>query len=70
MKFALIVPPCCFLPDEPYVFGTDDVRDLESELGVPACVIDGKDLFWYGARTANAIDRIQRAVRAASGLTQ
>jgi ABC-type Fe3+-hydroxamate transport system substrate-binding protein len=53
------------LPDEPYAFGPDDLKELCS-LGPPDRLIvervDGKDLFWYGTRAASAIDRLSARI--------
>jgi hypothetical protein len=53
------------LPDEPYAFGPDDLKELCS-LGPPDRLIvervDGKDLFWYGTRAGPAIDRLSARV--------
>ncbi|MGH7906270.1 MAG: helical backbone metal receptor [Candidatus Binataceae bacterium] len=65
-------PDIVLLPDEPYVFGEDDVRELKGELP-PALarriiLISGRDLHWYGAHMVNGLrnlaDRLSR-IRAA-----
>jgi ABC-type hemin transport system substrate-binding protein len=54
------------LPDEPYVFSEAEAELLERELGPAAdgerrvVRVDGRDLFWYGARTAAALERLGR----------
>ncbi len=49
-------------PDEPYVF-TERHRD-ELEVVGPVVFVDGKDLFWWGARTAGAVVRLRAVVAA------
>ena len=53
-------PELVLLPDEPYAFGDADVADVEA-WGLDAAVerVSGKDLFWYGVRTAGAIERLR-----------
>ena len=47
-------------PTEPHKFGAEDVRQLSAmyPLARGFRVVDGRDLFWYGARTAEALDRL------------
>ncbi len=47
-------------PDEPYVF-TERHRP-ELEVVAPVLFVDGKDLFWWGARTPGAIERLREVV--------
>lgn len=52
-------PDLVWLPDEPYRFGESDADELRALLpGARVEPISGKDLFWYGARTAGAIARL------------
>ena len=53
-------PDIVLLPDEPYAFGEADVADVEA-WGLDAALerVSGKDLFWYGVRTAGAIERVR-----------
>jgi ABC-type Fe3+-hydroxamate transport system substrate-binding protein len=55
-------PDVVLAPTEPWRFGPDDVADLEATFGCPAVVVDGQDLFWWGARTRPALDRIAAAL--------
>jgi ABC-type Fe3+-hydroxamate transport system substrate-binding protein len=59
-------PHAILLPDEPYRFGAADAESA-SELvpGALAIAISGKDLFWYGVRTAGAIGRLRAVIDAA-----
>ncbi len=60
-------PDLVLLPDEPYSFGPEDVAEMTA-LDLPAArrgaisLIDGKDLFWYGARAALALPRLRELV--------
>ncbi|MFO7777492.1 MAG: helical backbone metal receptor [Nitriliruptoraceae bacterium] len=49
-----LAPEVVLLPDEPYAFGPDDVRDLE-HAGIEARLVDGMALWWWGPRTPEAI---------------
>lgn len=47
------------LPDEPYAFTEKDFeafRELEPPSLLDLALVDGKDVFWYGTRVAEAID--------------
>ena len=47
------------LPDEPYAFTPADEAQLRAALpGARVVRVDGKDLFWYGAWTIDAIARL------------
>jgi ABC-type Fe3+-hydroxamate transport system substrate-binding protein len=65
-------PDLVLLPDEPYAFGPDDAAELAA-LDIPAArrgaiaLVDGKDLFWYGARAAEALPRLRALVTRLSG---
>ncbi len=52
-------PELVLLPDEPYAFGPEDASEVAS-WGVArrVALVSGKDLFWYGVRTADALERI------------
>jgi len=69
-------PDIVLLPDEPYVFNQDDVRELKEALpqalGRRVLLIKGRDLHWYGVhmvRGLRALNRILSRVRASSGLS-
>lgn len=52
-------PALVLLPDEPYAFDDADAQEVR-EWGVSDVErVSGKDLFWYGVRTAGAIARLQ-----------
>ena len=53
------------LADEPHAFGADDRAALAAALpGVAQVDVSGRDLFWYGAWTIEALPRL-RATAAA-----
>ncbi len=47
------------LPSEPYPFGPRHVPEVVAALpGRRVVLVDGRDLFWWGARTPAALDRL------------
>ncbi|MGE0872142.1 MAG: helical backbone metal receptor [Kofleriaceae bacterium] len=56
------------LPDEPYAFSeADEARFREALPGARVVRVSGKDLFWYGAWTIEALDRLAQQLRPADG---
>ena len=53
-------PDVVLAPSEPYPFGERHRAELESV--APVRFVDGKDLFWWGARTMDAIGRLETAI--------
>ena len=53
-------PGVVLAPSEPYPFTRRQLPELE--LVAPTVFIDGKDLFWWGARTAGALERLDLAL--------
>lgn len=52
-------PDVLVLPDEPHAFSTDDEAVLHAAAPRAKVVrVVGKDLFWYGAWTIDALDRL------------
>ncbi len=52
-------PQLVILPDEPYVFTSEDEAIFRDALPDARIVrVSGKDLFWYGAWTIDALDRL------------
>ena len=52
-------PGLVILPDEPHAFSADDEAALRDAIpGVPIVRVNGKDLFWYGAWTIDALERL------------
>jgi ABC-type hemin transport system substrate-binding protein len=56
-------PDLVVLPDEPYRFTRDD--GPEAFPGLPAALVDGRYLTWYGPSLAEAPESLARALRAA-----
>jgi ABC-type Fe3+-hydroxamate transport system substrate-binding protein len=56
-------PEVVLLPSEPYAFTERHRPELES-LRVDIRFIDGRDLFWWGARTPAALDRLRQSIAA------
>ncbi len=53
-------PDVVLAPSEPYPFSLRQRTELESV--APTVYLDGKDLFWWGARTGPALDRLAAAL--------
>ena len=52
-------PELLILPDEPYAFSPEDEAVFRAAMpGARIVRVSGKDLFWYGAWTIDAIDRL------------
>ena len=52
-------PDLVLVPSEPYVFTDDHVAELGNQLpGAEIIRVDGQDLFWWGVRTPDAIERL------------
>ena len=54
-------PDVVLAPSEPYPFGDRHRTELESV--APVLFVDGKDLFWWGARTPAASSRLDAVIR-------
>jgi ABC-type Fe3+-hydroxamate transport system substrate-binding protein len=59
-RVAALRPDVVLAPSEPYAFSERHRGELES-VG-PVVFVDGKDLFWWGARTPGALQRLRRLV--------
>ena len=59
---ATAEPDIVLAPSEPYPFGERHLDILEAIS--PTLLIDGQDLFWWGARTVDAIQRLDRQLEA------
>jgi ABC-type Fe3+-hydroxamate transport system substrate-binding protein len=60
-------PALVILPDEPHAFSPEDEAVFREALPDARIVrISGKDVFWYGAWTIDAIDRLTERLRAAA----
>ena len=58
-------PDAVLAPSEPYEFKEKHRPELEKV--APVVFVDGRDLFWWGARTPGAIDRLRRMAEARAG---
>lgn len=61
-------PTAVLLPSEPYPFAERHVAEV-AELfpGAVPVLVDGQDLFWWGVRTAGAVERLRAALHRALG---
>jgi ABC-type Fe3+-hydroxamate transport system substrate-binding protein len=59
---AALRPDVVLAPTEPYPFGERHLERLSAF--APAVLVDGQDLFWWGARTRAAADRLIAALAA------
>lgn len=59
-------PELVLLPSEPYPFKERHIAEVESALSARVVLIDGQDLFWWGARTSAAATRLAHALRIGS----
>jgi len=55
-RAAALAPDLVLAPSEPYPFGQRQRSELEAV--APVHFVDGRDLFWWGARTAVALERL------------
>jgi ABC-type Fe3+-hydroxamate transport system substrate-binding protein len=55
-------PELVILPDEPYEFTAVDARRLENFFGVPALIVDGRNLHWYGSHMKTAFEALELAL--------
>jgi ABC-type Fe3+-hydroxamate transport system substrate-binding protein len=53
-------PDVVLAPTEPFPFGERHRTELETV--APMTIVDGQDLFWWGARTADALRRLLDAI--------
>lgn len=53
-------PDVVLAPSEPYAFTERHVPELS--VVAPVVLVDGKDLFWWGARTPGALERLRVAL--------
>jgi ABC-type Fe3+-hydroxamate transport system substrate-binding protein len=57
-------PDVVLAPSEPYPFGERHVPALQEV--APVVLVDGQDLFWWGARTPAAMERLRQRLRPSS----
>lgn len=54
-------PDAALLPTEPYPFKERHAAEVSAAVeGAPVRIVDGQDLFWWGARTPGAVKRLRR----------
>ena len=57
-------PDLVLVPSEPYDFTAEQVAELRATFAEAEVVlVDGQDLFWWGARTPGAIERLSAVLR-------
>ena len=61
-ELRALEPELVLLPDEPYAFGPVEVEALAAA-GLDARLVDGRDLWWWGPRTPQALTRLAAVVR-------
>jgi len=62
-EIAALRPDLVLVPSEPYVFTDGHLDELATAMPEATIVrIDGQDLFWWGARTPAAIERLSAAI--------
>lgn len=60
---AVPAPDLVLVPSEPYEFRDEHVAELAAAFpGADVRRVDGRDLFWWGIRTPDAIDRLRAAL--------
>jgi ABC-type Fe3+-hydroxamate transport system substrate-binding protein len=62
-QMAGFAPDLVLLPDEPYPFADRHIAEVQAAMpGARVALVDGQDLFWWGIRTPDALDRLSRSV--------
>ncbi len=56
-----LVPDLVVAPSEPYPFGERHVHELRT-VAADVRLVDGRDLFWWGTRSAEAVERLREAL--------
>ena len=60
-EVAALTPDVVLAPSEPYPFKERHVAELAEV--APVELIDGQDLFWWGMRTPDALDRLRHRLQ-------
>lgn len=61
-QLAGFAPELVLLPDEPYPFADRHIAEVDAGFATARVArVDGKDLFWWGIRTPDALERLARA---------
>jgi len=67
-EVASLAPDLVLAPSEPYPFSERQREELEA-MG-PVLFVDGHDLFWWGARTPGALERLGESLGGARGASR
>ena len=60
-QLAGLAPELVLLPDEPYPFAARHVAEVAAAVPTArVALVDGQDLFWWGIRTPDALERLSR----------
>ncbi len=60
-EMAGFAPELVLMPDEPYPFGERHVAEVDAAFPTArVALVDGQDLFWWGIRTPDALERLSR----------
>jgi hypothetical protein len=63
-QMAGFAPELVLLPNEPYPFAQRHVDEVDAAFPTARVeLIDGQDLFWWGIRTPDALDRLSEALQ-------
>jgi hypothetical protein len=63
-EVAMYHPDLIVLPDEPYPFKARHETEVRAGVaGATPVLVDGRDLFWWGARTPDAVLRLGQRLR-------
>jgi ABC-type Fe3+-hydroxamate transport system substrate-binding protein len=61
-ELAGFAPELVLLPDEPYPFADRHFAEVDAAFPTArVALVDGQDLFWWGIRTPDALDRLSHA---------
>ena len=60
-EVAALRPDLVLLPSEPYPFTLRHIEEF-TDTAATVLLVDGKDLFWWGTRTAAAVERLARVL--------
>jgi ABC-type hemin transport system substrate-binding protein len=62
-EVAMYHPDVIVLPDEPYPFTVRHEAEVRDRVaGATPVLVDGRDLFWWGVRTPDAVERLRRTL--------
>jgi ABC-type Fe3+-hydroxamate transport system substrate-binding protein len=64
-EVASLAPELVLVPSEPYEFKAAHLEELAAI--APVVEVDGQDLFWWGARTTGALERLRTQLASLAG---